>query len=100
MSASRLNALLQRKLRSLSAYVDELDAALPKTLEEYVAGSAGRRIVERMVQLVVECAADAGDLLLSAEGRAAGDTDRDVFEALHAAGIIDDRLRRQFAYDY
>ena len=100
MTPPRHRALLQRKLTSLAAYLDELEAILPATLIEYIAASTVRRAVERLVQVVVEAAADAGDLLLAEEGRTAGETTREIFEALHAAGIIEDALRRRFAYEH
>jgi uncharacterized protein YutE (UPF0331/DUF86 family) len=98
MTPPRLQALLQRKLSSLTGYLDELQAALPATRDEYLSAPTVRRAVERLVQVVVECAADAGDLLLTAEGRTVGDSARDIFEGLHSAGIIDDALRQRFAY--
>jgi uncharacterized protein YutE (UPF0331/DUF86 family) len=100
MTPPRLQALLQRKLSSLTGYLDELQAALPATRDEYLSAPTVRRAVERLVQVVVECAADAGDLLLTAEGRTVGDSARDIFEGLHSAGIIDDALRQRFAYGY
>src|SRR4029079_3615002 len=54
----------------------------------------------RLVQLVVECAADAGDLLLAEGGRPAGEATRDGFQTLHPAAIIRAALRRRFAYEY
>src|SRR5207247_249079 len=97
MREPRHRALLQRKLGSLAAYLDELEATMPATLEPYTAQTIIRRAVERLVQLVVESAADAADLLLAEEGRTVGEAARDVFEALHPAGIIGDDLRRRFA---
>jgi uncharacterized protein YutE (UPF0331/DUF86 family) len=93
-------ALLQRKLASLAAYLDEPDTTVPAAVSDYTAGSTVRRAVERLVQVVVECAADAGDLLLTEEGRTVGDSARDVFEGLHSAGAIDAALRQRFAYEY
>src|SRR5439155_21584443 len=69
VTAPRRRPLLQRKLTSLTAYTDELDAILPPTLTGYNAGSTVRRAVERLVQIVVEAAADAGGLLLAEEAR-------------------------------
>jgi uncharacterized protein YutE (UPF0331/DUF86 family) len=39
-------------------------------------------------------------LFQSAEGRTVGETTRDIFDGLHAAGVIDDTLRQHFAYKY
>jgi uncharacterized protein YutE (UPF0331/DUF86 family) len=100
MTTPRARALLRQKLRSLAAYLDELEGELPDTEGAYQAVSTVRRAVERLVQLVVECAADAGDLLLLHEGRTPGDAARDIFEALHAAGAVSEDLGRRFASDY
>ena len=48
MTAPRAQALLQRKLTSLGAYLDELDASLPAVITEYAADSKTRRAVERL----------------------------------------------------
>jgi uncharacterized protein YutE (UPF0331/DUF86 family) len=100
MTPPRLRALLQRKLNSLAAYLDELQATVPDAVTTYTANSMVRRAVERLVQVVLECAADAGDLLLAEESRVVGETARDIFEGLHAAGVIDQALRQRFAYEY
>jgi len=100
MTPHRLRPLLQRKLISLASYLDELDSTLPVTVTAYAADSTVRRAVERLVQVVVEAAMDAGDLLLAEEGKMVGETAREIFEALHTAGVIDDALRRRFAYEY
>jgi uncharacterized protein YutE (UPF0331/DUF86 family)/predicted nucleotidyltransferase len=100
MTLPRRHALLQRKLGSLATYLDELEATTPGTLEDYTSQPPMRRAVERLVQLVVEAAADAGDLLLAEEGQTVGEAARDIFEALHPAGVIGEDLRRRFAYEY
>src|SRR5437879_2018317 len=100
MTPSRHRVLLQRKLTSLAAYLDELATTLPGTATDYTGNSLTRRAVERLVQVVIGCAADAGDLLLTEEGRTVGESARDIFEGLHAAGVIDDPLRRRLAYEY
>ena len=100
MTPRRLRPLLQRKLISLASYLDELDVTFPATVTAYAADSIVRRAVERLVQVVVEAAMDAGDLLLAEEGRMVGETAREIFEALHTAGVIDDALRRRFAYEH
>lgn len=77
--------------------MDELEAIVPNTIDEYESNSTVRRAVERLVQVVAGC---AGDLLLTAEGRTGGDAPGDIFEGLHSSGLIDDGLRRRFAYEY
>jgi len=100
VTVPRRRALLQRKLTSLASYLDELDATIPSTAAAYAADTTPRRAVERLIQVVVEAGADAGDLLLVEEGRLAGETAREIFEALRSAGVVDDALGRRFAYEY
>jgi uncharacterized protein YutE (UPF0331/DUF86 family) len=100
MTSPHLQALLERKLASLGAYLDELDATLPGTAAEYACDATVRRAVERLVQVVVECGSDAGDLLLTKEGRTVGDTARDIYDGLRSAGIIGDDLGRRFVRDH
>jgi uncharacterized protein YutE (UPF0331/DUF86 family) len=53
--------------------------------------------LERLVQIVVECAADAGDQWLVSHGRPLGASAAGVFGCLRDAGVIDqaccDRFR-------
>ncbi len=97
---SLVHVLLERKLRSLRDYLDELAAVAPAVEADYDASPTVRRAVERLVQVVVECAADAGDLLLTVQGVSTGDSAREIFSGLHAAGVIDVDLHRRFAHDY
>jgi uncharacterized protein YutE (UPF0331/DUF86 family) len=49
-----------------------------------------------MIQLVIECAADAGDLWLQAAGQPPGQSAGGVFQNLHQAGCMDDDMRDRF----
>jgi uncharacterized protein YutE (UPF0331/DUF86 family) len=66
----------------------------------YTTDTTVRRAVERLIQVVLEAGADSADLLLAEAGHLAGDTAREIFEALRAAGIIDGALGRRFAYEH
>jgi uncharacterized protein YutE (UPF0331/DUF86 family) len=88
---------LQEKIAQLRDYVRELRDTLAQT----AGGDRSTlvtRALERLVQVIVECAADAGDLWLEAHGRPVGQTAATVFQFLHEAGAIDaehqTRLRR------
>jgi uncharacterized protein YutE (UPF0331/DUF86 family) len=100
MTPPRRRQLLQRKLTSLGTYLSELATILPGTPTEYLSNTTTRRAVERLIQVIVEAAADSADLLLAEESHPAGDTAREIFEALRAAGIVDDALGRRFAYEH
>src|SRR5436305_3929810 len=63
------SAELQQKLASLASYADEIedwlahppDSGRPRALQ---------RVLERLVQVIVQCAGDAGDLWLAEHGHA------------------------------
>jgi uncharacterized protein YutE (UPF0331/DUF86 family) len=83
---------LQDKIAQLREYIRELREALAAPEQSGRSGFLNRAL-ERLVQLVVECAADAGDLWLEAHGRPMGQTATTVFQFLHEAGAIDTELQ-------
>lgn len=99
---------LSRKLQQLSDYLDETRGWLapPTPLPPHGA----ERILERMTQLIVECAADAGDIWLQENGRPLGQSAAGVFRNLHQAGKLDAvtaerfrayvRTRNRIIHDY
>ena len=87
---------LQGKLNSLVQYLDELEGWL-ESPEESLGGRGFQRIIERMFQLIVECAADAGDLWLQAGELPTGESVRGVFERLGGAEILDQESLTRFA---
>ncbi len=50
--------IVRRKLSHLDGYLDELERYRDVDLEMYLAASGPRRAVERLIQLIVETAAD------------------------------------------
>ncbi len=54
------------------------------------------RALERMVQLLVECAADAGDLWLSDHGQPLGQSAMGVFQNLYRAGVLSAEVLERF----
>jgi uncharacterized protein YutE (UPF0331/DUF86 family) len=89
---------LQDKLATLAENTDELESWLADPPEPS-RPRALQRVVERMVQVIVECAADAGDLWLAEHGHPLGASVRGVFQRLREAGRIPPDLDRRFA-DY
>jgi len=87
---------LKEKLNYLSSYLDELDYWLKNPVESYNS-KAFQRILERMIQLIVECTADAGDIWLDAGGYPTGESVRGVFERLHERMLIDEEEISRFA---
>ncbi|MDQ7825995.1 MAG: DUF86 domain-containing protein [Candidatus Eremiobacteraeota bacterium] len=105
----RLPDDLKEKLNHLLSYLDELEQWLGAP-QESIEKRGLQRIVERMFQLIVECAADAGDIWLDAGGFPAGESVRGVFERLREQSLIDEEeilrfaeyvsLRNRIVHDY
>lgn len=108
-SGGRVSALLAAKCGQLADYVKQLErmlaADVPSDLQD-----VGERALERMVQLLVECAADAGDLWLEDRGRPQGHSASGVFQNLSAAGVLGEdiygrlrgyvKTRNRIVHDY
>jgi len=100
---------LKEKLNYLTSYLDEMEYWLKNPVESENT-KAFQRILERMIQLIVECTADAGDLWLDAGGYSTGESVRGVFERLRERALISDdeitrfaeyvSLRNRIVHDY
>lgn len=88
--------LIQLKLVNMAAYIDELAPYLKGPLKDYLEVPGQRRIVERLVQIIVECSIDANGLLVEWAGEAPATTAYLSFEAVHRLGVIDDALLDRF----
>src|SRR4051812_20725824 len=86
---------LQTKLLALKAYLDELEHWRTNPAEP-VGPRALLRITERLLQVIVECAADAGNLWLAKHGHPNGDSIRDVFRQLQEAGMLSAEVEQRF----
>lgn len=81
--------LVRRKLATLHGYIEELADHRDVTLQEYVTGSVRRRAVERLLQLIIEVAADINThLVTEIEGMPPADY-TDSFAAAARVGAID-----------
>jgi hypothetical protein len=89
-------ALVRRKLARILRNLDQLGAVEPLTLEEYTADEFRLKGVEKMLQEVVEAAADANLHLLRDVGRAPPDYYSSFLDA-GRAGIITSDLGRVLA---
>jgi len=88
--------LIRQKLTNLTAYVDELAPYLLVSYREYREMSGRQRIVERLAQVIVECAIDTNGMLLIDAGQPPARSARQSFEAIHRLGIIDEHLLSRF----
>jgi len=86
-------------LASRIAQLNDYRKELRQWLDEPAPGPWDRarlRVLERMVQLLVECAADAGDLWLEERGRPLGESATGVFQNLHREGVMDAEMLARF----
>lgn len=88
--------LIRQKLANLTAYVDELAPYLAVSFREYQEAPGHQRIVERLAQVIVECAIDANGMLLIDAGQPPARSARESYEAIHRLGIIDEHLLSRF----
>jgi len=56
--------LIKQKLNNMASYVEEIAPYLKGPIEGYLKDSGRRRIVERLAQVIVECAIDTNGLLV------------------------------------
>lgn len=88
--------LIRRKLVNLTAYVNELSPYLDVSYQEHRERPGNRRIVERLAQVIVECAIDVNGMLLLGAGQSPAQSAGQSFEAVHELGIIDEHLLSRF----
>jgi len=86
---------LADKLGQLGRYVEQLRRLLALSPEPALRESV-ERALERMIQVLVDCGADAGELWLTAHGAPAPDTAAAVFRELGEAGAIPEELVDRF----
>jgi uncharacterized protein YutE (UPF0331/DUF86 family) len=84
------------KLATMHRHLDELRKRLPDDAQVYLGDRDRQLAVERLCQLVMECAIDANALLLCALGQEPPQSARDGFEGVERRGILDPSLAHQF----
>ncbi|HXF73416.1 MAG TPA: DUF86 domain-containing protein [Actinomycetota bacterium] len=89
--------IVRRKLSHLDGYLDELERYRDVDLETYLAAGGPRRAVERLIQLIVETAADINvHVATELEGRPPSDY-RASFHAAARIGLIPPALAERLA---
>jgi len=89
---------MQAKLTTMLRHLDELETRLPAAVEAYLGDRDRQLAVERLCQLVVECAIDANALLLSALGEPPPQSAREGFEGVERNGVLDPSLSHIFRF--
>ena len=74
--------VIRRKLSHLSGYLSELERHRDVTFEAYVGRAGPKREIERLIQLIVECAADLNvHVVTETEGKPPEDYRSSFFDA-------------------
>jgi uncharacterized protein YutE (UPF0331/DUF86 family) len=76
---------IEQKLTDLAEYLDELEQISQYSYQEYKANFQIKRTVERLIQLVVECATDINGLLITGLGEV---PPRDYFSSFIVLGDL------------
>ena len=84
--------LVIQKLDSMKRYLSELATFKGLTFEEHEGTIHNRRSVERLIQLLVECASDVNSHILAKEENAAVESCRSSFIVMGEKGYLDKKL--------
>jgi len=106
-----LNAIgIRSKLADLRRYLEELESLKGITLEEYKTDSIRRYAIERLIELIIECAIDINGLLIVGLGGRPPGSYRSSFLELGTLGVLSEefssslapmaRLRNMLAHEY
>ncbi|HEX9581194.1 MAG TPA: DUF86 domain-containing protein [Gemmatimonadales bacterium] len=90
-------ALVRRKLAAITRNLDDLGAVEGLTLEEFRRDRFRQKGSERLLQEIVEAAADANVHLVRALGQPAPSDYYDSFVQMGVHGVIQDSLARRLA---
>lgn len=99
MDSSQRN-LVESKLSVMSQYLDELAFYLKTGLERYKSDRTSQLAIERLGQLIVECAIDINVLIVTESGNPPPSAARDGFRLIHRIGVVDENLLRKFEGTY
>jgi len=106
-----LNLLgIRARLADLRKYLTELEPLLDITLDEYKSDYIRRHAIERLMELIIECAIDINGLIIAGEGRRPPRDYRSSFLELGEVDVIPPdfasslapmaRLRNLLAHEY
>ena len=90
-------AVVQRKLRKLSEYLQELEEVKPPSFDAYVRSRLVRRSVERLLQLLVEVASDINTHIIVGLGHPPPDDYFQGFIRMGELGVLAPELAARLA---
>ncbi len=83
------------KLAELESYLEELRGIMPQSFTEYQRSTEKRRACERLLQLAIEATVDICALIVKGLRLGLPGEEDDLFERLHRAGVISERMCRR-----
>src|SRR3989338_10347961 len=84
--------LIERKLSRLTMYLESFNPILNKRLEDYLGDDYLRFSTERLIQLIVECAADINNHVVVKKGQRPPEDYRSSFLRAAEVGLISRKL--------
>lgn len=100
MSDDGTHDVVRTKLMAMQSYVEELRSYLDVDLASFEEDRRRQRAVERVCQVIIECAIDANALLINSSDKAPPASAREGFRSVHELGVIDDEVLRRFEVTY
>lgn len=89
-------SLAESGLAAMRRYTEELAARLGVTPDVYATDRDRQLMVERLCQLVIECAIDTNGRLMDGLGQPPPESARESFDAVEEAGILGPQLTAAF----
>ncbi len=97
---SHHSTLIREKLTRLAESVDEISPYVKQPYDRYAGRKGDQRVVERLVQIIVEIASDANDLLIAEARGVPAPHARASFEQVRDLGILPAALAGRFIVRY
>lgn len=92
--------LVLEKLFSLNRFVAELEPDLRVSLKEFLRDPMRQRAIERLFQVIVECAADINTIVLTTLKHPPADSARESYRAVNELGALAAAITRRFKENY
>lgn len=83
------------RLDALEGYLEELKSIVALDFEEYQRNFEKRRACERLLQISIETAIDICSLFVKGMRLGLPGEEDDLFDKLHRAGVISERMRNK-----
>jgi uncharacterized protein YutE (UPF0331/DUF86 family) len=92
--------LVEQKLVNLAKYLAELQPYLKISSAQFENDPGRRRVVERLVQIIVECAIDTNNLVTQSLGLPPAANARESFQQLHERQVLDAYVTQRYVGKY